>query len=71
MEHQMTNMELWKELWDYLDAYSQKCKWQSRPTVLEILRDTPVKTAQDARELYKEWLLEKYKDEEKDESEEE
>jgi hypothetical protein len=63
----MTN----KELWDYLDAYSQKCKWQSRPTVLEILRDTPVKTAQDARELYKEWLLEKYKDEEKDESEEE
>ena len=71
MEHQMTNRELWKELWDYLDAYSQKYKHQSRPTILEILRDTPVKTAQDARDLHKEWLLEKYKDEEKNENEEE
>ena len=68
MESLMTNKELWKELWDYLDTYSQKCKWQARPTVLEILRDTPVQTAQDARELYKEWVLEKYKEEEKDEN---
>ena len=44
----------------YLDSHNN----QSRPTVLGILHNTPCNNQYIARDLYKEWVLEKYKDKE-------
>ena len=61
MEHQMKN-----EVFEYLNGWSSN---QSRPTVLEILRNTSCKTPQQVRDLYREWLLSEYKKEEENEEE--
>ena len=52
------------EVFEYLNNWSYD---QSRPTILEILRDTSCKTVQQVDSLYREWLSTKYKVEEKDE----
>ena len=54
------------EVFEYLSGWSSN---QSRPTVLEILRNTSCKTPQQVRDLYREWLLSEYKKEEENEEE--
>ncbi len=44
----------------YLDSHCD----QSRPTVWGILHNTPCDNQYVARDLYKEWVLDKYKDDE-------
>ena len=61
MELQMKN-----EVFEYLNGRTNN---QSRPTILEILKDTSCKTPTQARELHKEWILNKYKKEEENEEE--
>ena len=54
------------EVFEYLNGWTSN---QSRPTLLEILRNTSCKTVQQVREFYKEWILIKYKKEEQNEEE--
>ena len=46
----------------YLDSHCD----QSRPSVWGILHNTPCDNQYIARDLYKEWVLDKYKDKEED-----